>query len=103
MSMTERQGSRRTTEFYPENPLGPQTPGARRSLEHRITETPISAVLITFGVGFGLGAIAGSMLARSGRLHWREPEDIASTLGQRVLDSLTEILPETWRARGLWS
>lgn len=61
-----------------------------------IRENPMMATMAAFGLGLGLGAMVGSMLAETGSMSRKRT---AETIGQRVLESLADALPDPVRRR----
>ncbi len=62
--------------------------------ENFIQRSPMIATLAVFGLGLGVGAIIGSLLADSAPPSRRQQ---AEALGRRVLDSLSDVLPDSVR------
>lgn len=62
--------------------------------EESLRENPMAATLTAFGVGVGLGAIIGVMLAEPASKSRRQT---AEELGRRMLDSVAESLPASVR------
>lgn len=59
-----------------------------------IRENPLLATFAAFGLGLGLGAVVGGSLAEPMGMRHRHT---AESLGQRVLDSITDALPNRVR------
>ena|SRR5690606_22960485 len=62
--------------------------------EESLCENPMGATLAAFGVGVGLGAAIGMMLAEPASKSRRQT---AEALGRRMLDSVAESLPQSVR------
>lgn len=62
--------------------------------EESIRDNPMAATLTAFGVGVGLGAIIGVLLAEPASKSRRQT---AEALGRRMLDSVAESLPASVR------
>ncbi|QDU37176.1 hypothetical protein Mal4_14850 [Maioricimonas rarisocia] len=64
--------------------------------QHVVTETvrhnPLGATMAAFGAGLGLGIAVSAMLADS---HTRRQQFLARSLGQRLLDSVAEYVPDS--------
>lgn len=67
----------------------------RETIEHVIRDSPATATLTAFGIGLGLGAIVGCLLANRGA----ERRHLATSLGSRMLDSVGEYLPQSIQQR----
>lgn len=61
--------------------------------EQCVREHPASAALVTFALGFGTGL--GLVALLIGEQKKQVPEGLAQRLGQQVLDSLSQVLPES--------
>jgi uncharacterized protein YjbJ (UPF0337 family) len=85
--------SREDIERYLES-LVAQAQGGLRQAKARIAGRPISSTAIALGAGFVAGVVLVEALAPSRR---RTPEDLATKLGRRMLDSLHEIVPDSVR------
>lgn len=68
----------------------------RQMTERFVDEYPLAATLGIFGLGLGIGTLVGSVLAEPGR---RRSHHAAETLGRRVLDSLSDIMPDAVHRR----
>jgi len=88
----QRTGARREEiERYLEQLVARGEGGLRRA-RAEITGRPISASAIALGAGF----IGGLFLVKAlGPSHRRTPQRMASQLGQRILDSLRDVVPES--------
>lgn len=62
--------------------------------EDSIRENPMAATMAAFGLGVGVGAVIGMMLAEPPA---RTRRQTAEMLGRRMLDSIAEALPESVR------
>lgn len=62
--------------------------------EDSIRENPMAATLTAFGLGVGLGAVVGVLLAEPPS---RSRRQTAEVLGRRMLDSIAETLPDSVR------
>jgi hypothetical protein len=62
--------------------------------EESFRENPMAATLTAFGIGVGLGAAIGMMIAEPASKSRRQT---AEALGRRMLDSVAESLPQSVR------
>lgn len=62
--------------------------------EDSIRENPMAATLTAFGLGVGVGAVVGVLLAEPPS---RSRRQTAEMLGRRMLDSIAESLPDSVR------
>jgi hypothetical protein len=67
----------------------------RRQAVQQFEQHPVAVTLGAFGLGIGLGAMIGAALAgsRSSRV-----ERTAESIGRRVLDSISDLLPNSLRS-----
>lgn len=87
---------------YEDRMTGSRTPAAEQTAMARcrgvtqetIRRYPIGVSLAVFGIGLGLGTLAGSLLAESCAVRDRR---IAEGLGRRILSSLERAVPERLR------
>lgn len=61
------------------------------SFEGSVRENPLGVTLAAFGLGLGIGAIIGASLAPASRTN----QQLATSLGTRVLESLRDVLPDS--------
>lgn len=68
--------------------------------EEMVARNPMSAVLVSFGIGLGVGVLIGSSMAMSQRSFGDlTTTEKAQRLGQQVLDMASRMLPETISSR----
>jgi hypothetical protein len=65
-----------------------------QSLQTAVEDYPIALVAATFVLGLGVGAMIGCAIADSTQT---PPEHLATRLGRRVMDSLSDYIPESFR------
>ena len=65
-------------------------------LTDSVRENPLAATLVVFGVGFGVGTLIGGMLGDS--ISGRH-ENLAHSLGRRMLDSISDVMPASVSSR----
>lgn len=87
-------------------PMTSRMPGGReaeniaqqgyQSLEEQVGEHPMSAVLTSFGIGFGVGLALSLAIGRprQRRGYFRDRRT-AESIGQQILESISEALPES--------
>jgi hypothetical protein len=65
---------------------------AYHQVEEAVEQRPLSAVMLSFGIGLGVGfAIAGAIAASQ-----PEPKTrIAQRMGQQFLDAVSRVMPES--------
>lgn len=66
--------------------------------EGLVSHYPLSSVLVVFGIGLGVGAALGSILAGSAmprRSFGQRTELAAEKLGRQMLDAIAGVLPES--------
>lgn len=61
------------------------------AMEQAVRDKPVVATLAAFGIGVGLGAVVGCLMADRAF----DRRQVASNLGQRILDSISQYVPET--------
>jgi hypothetical protein len=63
-------------------------------LAHAVDENPAGSLMTAFGVGMGIGVALGLTVALSAAAK-PKPRSRAEEIGQRVLESLQDMLPES--------
>jgi len=63
-----------------------------------IEDNPKSAVLIGLGLGFGAGLVLASFLSGSTDYFSRD-DSFAERIGNKVADSLGDMIPSSWKNR----
>jgi hypothetical protein len=79
-------------------PGGPAGARAAPKSEGLVSDYPLSAVLLVFGVGLGVGVALGSMLmgpATPDPSFVQRTERAAEKLGRQVLGAIAGVLPES--------
>ena len=64
------------------------------SFEDTVRENPAAVTLAAFGLGLGIGAVVGTMLAPAPS---SRHQHLAASLGTRMLDSLKDVMPESFQ------
>ncbi|MEW4528780.1 MAG: hypothetical protein ACF8PG_06700 [Maioricimonas sp. JB045] len=64
----------------------------RQTVTETVRENPLGATLAVFGAGLGLGIAVSSLIADS---QSRRQQYLARSLGQRLLDSVADYVPDS--------
>lgn len=81
--------------FSTREELQGQADQAQQQLTDTVVEQPLATLLISFGVGFGLGMMLGRAFRRpEPKTHWYDRRS-AEQLGRRLLDSMSGVVPES--------
>lgn len=65
--------------------------------EETVGDNPASAVMAGFGLGLGIGVLVGCALAGSYRGGSQSYTQQAEHLGRRMLDSISGVIPDSFR------
>lgn len=71
-----------------------QADRVQQQMTDRVVEQPLAVLLISLGVGFGLGMMLGRAFRPEPKTHWYDRKS-AEQLGRRLLDSMAGMVPES--------